>query len=94
MMDKIKRYLSEVLGYESYEVDITIEDIEKVDQESLSRILAYVSGESVLDYSYRDYSVAKFVNDKGFNVIASVIAISNLKKDYNYYQTLYNRPIK
>ena len=94
MMDKIKKYLSEELGYEPYEVDITIEDIEKVDQESLSKIVAYISGENVLDYSYQDYSVAKLVNEKGFNVIASIIAISNLKKDYDYYVALYNRPIK
>ena len=94
MMDKIKKYLSEELGYEPYEVDITIEDIEKVDQESLSKIVAFISGENILDYSYRDYSVAKLVNEKGFNVIASIIAISNLKKDYDYYVTLYNRPIK
>lgn len=94
MMDKIKKYLSEELGYEPYEVDITIEDIEKVDQESLSKIVAFISGENVLDYSYQDYSVAKLVNEKGFNVIASIIAISNLKKDYDYYVTLYNRPIK
>ena len=94
MMDKIKNYLSEELGYEPYEVDITIEDIEKVDQESLSKIVAFISGENVLDYSYQDYSVAKLVNEKGFNVIASIIAISNLKKDYDYYVNLYNRPIK
>lgn len=94
MMDKIKKYLSEELGYEPYEIDITIEDIEKVDQESLSKIVAFISGENVLDYSYQDYSVAKLVNEKGFNVIASIIAISNLKKDYDYYVTLYNRPIK
>ena len=93
-MVEIRRFLREKLEYEQYEIDITIEDIGKVDQDSLAKIMEYVSGNDVSDYGCRDYTVERLVKEKGFNVIASIIAISNLKKDYEHYSELFSRPIK
>ena len=94
MMEIIKKFLLEELGYEQFEVDLTIEDIERVDQDSFEIIMKYISGEDVSEYGYRDYTVKKLMTEKGFNAIASIIAVSNLKKDYEYYSNLFSKPIK
>lgn len=93
-MTKVEKFLSEKLGYEQYEIDITLEDIEKMDEESQSVLERYIDGEDVSEYSEGDYSVGRLIKDKGFNVVAAIISISNLKVNYEKYDAMYKRPIK
>ena len=93
-MDNIKKYLSEQLEYEPYEVELTIADIEKAGKECIEKVKEYIAGKDVSNYAYRDYSVKSLMDSKRFNAIAAILAISCLKRDYDYYSTLYRRPMK
>lgn len=93
-MNKLEKFLIDELEYEPYEVEITIEDIRNMDEETQDIIEKYIDGECVKNYSYRYYSVEKLMNEKGFNAIAAIISIGYLKKDYDKYSELYKKPIK
>lgn len=93
-MTKVEKFLSDKLGYEQYEIDITLEDIGKMDEESQLILERYIDGEDVSDYSEGEYSVGKLIKEKGFNVVAAIISIANLKVDYDKYDAMYKRPIK
>ena len=93
-MNKLEKFLIDELEYEQYEVEIIIEDIQNLDEESQDIIEKYIDGKCVKNYSYKDYSVERLMNEKGFNTIASIISIGNLKRDYDKYSELYKKPIK
>lgn len=94
MMETIRKYLSEQLGYAPYEVEITMEDLEAATPESRKMVLKLIDGMDVSHYSCGDYSVGKLMSEKGLNAIASILAIDNLKKDYDRYARLLQRPNK
>lgn len=89
-----KKILMEKFGYKEYEADLTVEDIYGMDDESKSVLQKYFEGHDVLEYSCRDFSVRKLHDEYGFNVIASILSIANLKKDYIKFSNLYNSGIK
>lgn len=93
-MNKLEQFLINELGYEPFEVEITVEDIRGLDEETQKIIERYIDGENVISYSFRDYSVERLMNEKGFNTIAAIISIGCLKKDYEKYSELYKKPIK
>lgn len=92
--EKLIKYLKDELGYSEFEIGITLEELESIDQESYSMIEALLDDQDISGYAYRDYSVGSLVLDKGFNLVSAVIAISDLKDDYEYYSELFSRPIK
>ena len=81
-------------GYKEYEADLTVEDINEMDEESKNILENYFSDKGVMNYSCGDFSVKKLHDEFGFNVIASILAISNLKKDYNKFSAMYSSGIK
>ena len=81
-------------GYKEYEADLTVEDINEMDEESKNILENYFSDKDVTNYSCGDFSVKKLHDEFGFNVIASILAISNLKKDYNKFSAMYSSGIK
>lgn len=93
-MTNIENFLIEQLHYEQYEVEITIEDIHNADSESQQVVEEYIRGQDVSNYGYGQYTVERLVNEKGFNTVAAILSIANLKKDYNKFDALYKRPIK
>lgn len=89
-----KAILMERFGYKEYEAELTIEDINEMDEESKEMLKKYFAGNDIWEYACGDFSVYKLHNNYGFNVIASILAISNLKKDYNLFSQMYNSGIK
>ena len=89
-----KLILMEQFGYKEYEADLTIEDISMLDDESKEILDKFFNGATVGEYACGDFSVEKLNNEYGFNVIAAVIAISNLKKNYAEFSRLYSSGIK
>lgn len=84
----------ERFDYKEYEADLIIEDICNMDDESREVLEKYFEGGSISDYSCGDFSIDKLHTVYGFNIIASVLAISNLKQDYDKFSQLYNSGIK
>ena len=93
-MIDIKGFLADSLHYEPFEIEITMEDIQSADEESKAAIEKYVQGVDISEYGYQSFTVKKLMEEKGFNAIAAILSISNLKKDYSKYAELYNRAIK
>ena len=89
-----KSILTERFGYKEFEADLTIEDIQDMDEESRQILNKYFEGMDVSEYAYREFSVAELHTMYGFNVIASILAISNLKQDYDFFSDLYKSGIK
>ena len=77
-----KKILMEKFGYKDYEADLTVEDIVEMDEESKKVLQEYFDGNDVFNYSCGDFSVKKLHDKYGFNIIASILSIANLKKDY------------
>ena len=93
-MIDIEGFLANILHYEPFEIEITMEDIQSADEESKSVIEQYIQGADISEYGYRYFTVKKLMEEKGFNAIAAILSISNLKKDYTKYVALYERAIK
>ena len=89
-----KKILMEKFGYKNYEADLTVEDIVEMDEESKKVLQEYFDGNDVFNYSCGDFSVKKLHDKYGFNIIASILSIANLKKDYIKFSKLYNSGIK
>ena len=54
----------------------------------------YLSGKSIISYGYRDYSVETLISDYSMNEIAALIAISELKKDYDGFVEILKLGVK
>ena len=93
-MTKLEKYLCEKLKYDDYELQIVMEDIKKMDEESLKILESAIDGNNVGNYSEGDYSVQKLMDEKKFNILVAIMCIDNLKKDYKKFDALYKRPIK
>lgn len=86
--------LIEEYGYTPYEAELTIEDIREMDEETKNALDMYLSGKSIISYGYRDYSVETLVSDYSMNEIAALIAISELKKDYDGFVKILKLGVK
>lgn len=86
--------LIEEYGYTPYEAELTIEDIREMDEETKNALDMYLSGKSIISYGYRDYSVETLVSDYSMNEIAALIAISELKKDYDGFVEILKLGVK
>lgn len=86
--------LIEEYGYTPYEAELTIEDIREMDEETKNVLDMYLSGKSIISYGYRDYSVETLVSDYSMNEIAALIAISELKKDYDGFVKILKLGVK
>ena len=89
-----KTILMERFGYKEYEADLTVEDIAEMDEESKIVLDKYFKGDDVSEYACKEFSVKLLHTMYGFNIIASILAISNLKQDYDEFSKLYNSGIK
>lgn len=86
--------LIEEYGYTPYEAELTIEDIREMDEETKNTLDMYLSGKSIISYGYRDYSVETLVSDYSMNEIAALIAIAELKKDYDGFVEILKLGVK
>lgn len=86
--------LIEEYGYTPYEAELTIEDIREMDEETKNTLDMYLSGKSIISYGHRDYSVETLVSDYSMNEIAALIAISELKKDYDGFVDILKLGVK
>lgn len=93
MRDYYKTLIEEY-GYTAYEAELTIEDIHEMDEETKHALDMYLSGKSIISYGYRDYSVETLISDYSMNEIAALIAISELKKDYDGFVEILKSGVK
>lgn len=89
-----KKILVERFGYNEFEAELVAVDIEELDLESRSILNDFINGKNVDMYGYREYSVSHFQKQFGFNTIAAILAVSNLKKDYTMFSDLYRNGIR
>lgn len=93
MRDYYKTLIEEY-GYTPYEAELTIEDIREMDEETKHALDMYLSGKSIISYGYRDYSVETLISDYSMNEIAALIAISELKKNYDGFVEILKLGVK
>ena len=86
--------LIEEYGYTPYEAELTIEDIHEMDEETRNALDMYLSGKSIIAYGYRNYTVEILTSDYSMNEIAALIAISELKKDYDGFEEILKLGVK
>ena len=86
--------LIEEYGYTPYEAELTIEDIHEMDEETKNALDMYLSGKSIIAYGYRNYTVETLISDYSMNEIAALIAISELKKDYDGFVEILKLGVK
>lgn len=93
----MKDYLNTLIeeyGYTPYEAELTIEDFNEMDEETKNKLDMYFSGESISTYGYREYTVETLISNYSMNEIAALIAISELKKDYDGFVKILKMGIK
>lgn len=93
-MRDYKSILTEDYGYTPYEAELTIEDIQKMDEESKKALELYLSGEDVIAYGFREYTVKTLMSNYSMNEIAALLAISELKRDYDGFSEILKMGIK
>lgn len=93
MMDYYNTLIEEY-GYTPYEAELTVEDIREMDEETRNVLNLYLSGEKIGSYGYRDYSVETLMSKYSMNEIAALIAVSELKKDYDGFVEILKLGVK
>lgn len=86
--------LIEEYGYTPYEAELTIEDFNEMDEETKNKLDMYLSGNSITTYGYREYTVESLISNYSMNEIAALIAISELKKDYDGFVEILKMGVK
>ena len=84
MTDYIELLISHY-GYTEYEANLTNDDLNQMDADSLTALEALIANDVPLDYGYRDFTVKMLRDDYGLNPIAAILSISILKKGYDAY---------
>ncbi len=93
-MRDYNKILIEQYGYTQYEAELTIEDIQEMDEETKAALDMYLSGKSISAYGYKEYTVEILMSRYSMNAIAALIAISELKKDYDGFLEILKMGIK
>lgn len=93
-MKDYNRILIEEYGYTPYEAELTMEDIQEMDEESKNALDTYLAGKDVVAYGYKEYTVESLMSSYFMNEIAAIIAISELKKDYDGFLEILKMGIK
>lgn len=86
--------LIEEYGYTPYEAELTIEDIQEMDEETRDALDMHLSGKNITAYGYREHTVETLMSSYSMNEIAALIAISELKKDYDGFVEILKLGIK
>lgn len=86
--------LIEEYGYTPYEAELTIEDIHEMDKDTKNALDMYLSGKNITTYGYKEYTVGILMSSYSMNEIAALIAISELKKDYDGFLEILKLGIK
>lgn len=75
-------------NYTEDEAALTAQDLRSMDSESTDILHAMLQGQDVSGFACGDYSVGFLMEEKGLNIIAAILSIDELKKDYKNYSKI------
>lgn len=77
-------------GFSDYEATLTNIDLNNMDEDSISILEKLLNGDDISNYSYRDISIGTLVKEYNLSVIAAILSINMLKKDYDGFIKVLN----
>ena len=93
-MEDYKELLISQYEYTENEAEVTSADLNEMDAESKEKLLELLDGKDITGYSYIDYSIGSLIENYKLNPIASLLTISELKKDYDLFSKMLKRGFK
>lgn len=89
MKDYTNKLISDY-GFTEYEAALTNTDLNNMDTECLTALENLFNGENIDSFSYRDISVGILVEKYKLSIIAAILSIDMLKKDYDGFIKILN----
>ena len=77
-------------GFSKYEAELTNIDLNNMDAESVAVLEKLIDGEDVSTYACRDINVGLLVEKYKLSIIAAVLSVDMLKKDYDGFIKVLN----
>ena len=93
-MNNIKEILISKYEYTDYEAEVTSEDLNNMDPESMEVLSKLLEGNDISDYSYMDYSIGSLISDYDFNPFSALLSIVALKDDYEGFSKMLKKGFK
>lgn len=84
----LEEILVDRYNYSEDEAAITAQDLGSMDSESTDMLHVALQGQDVSGFACGDYSVGFLMEKKGLNIIAAILSIDELKKDYKNFSKI------
>ena len=77
-------------GFTEHEAALTNTDLNNMDAESIAILEKLLNGENIDNFAYRDISIGCLIEKYKLSIIAAILSIDMLKKDYDGFIKILN----